>query len=120
MNTSTSNSQPYNPLKDHIFLANRVLDIFLQMGLHGDMIDEVTWNHILKIILGVTDSTIRGKQGISELNYGLLKVLFELWLCSLSDDKVMWNHLQTYALQWGKHMATIKQWNSVCIALTQR
>jgi hypothetical protein len=120
MNTTSTTQQPYNPLKDHIFLANRVLDIFLQMGLHGDMIDEGTWNHILKIILGVTDSTIRGKQGISELNYGLLKVLFELWLCSLSDDKVMWNHLQTYALQWGKHMATIKQWNSVCIALTQR
>ncbi|KAL0483098.1 RapGAP, partial [Acrasis kona] len=118
--TQTSAPSPYNPLKDHIFLANRVLDIFLQMGLHGEMIGEDTWNHILKIILGVTDSTIRGKQGLTELNYGLLKVLFELWLCSLSDDKVMWCHLQTYAVQWGRHMATIKQWNSVCIALTQR
>lgn len=32
----------------------------------------------------------------------------------------MWSHLQTYSIQWGKHMATIKQWNAVCYALTQR
>lgn len=107
-------------LKDHIFLCNRVLDIFLQMGVHGDMIDEHSWNHLLKIIIGVTDATIRGTMGISELTYGLLKVLFELWLCSLNDEIDMWNHLQSHAITWCKHMATIKQWNSVCLALTKR
>lgn len=112
--------QTNSVLKDHIYLCNRVLDIFLQMGMHGDMMDETSWNHILLIILGITDSTLRGKKGLTELNYGMLKVLFELWLCSLSYDKQMWSHLQTHAIQWGKHMATIKQWNAVCFALTQR
>jgi hypothetical protein len=107
-------------LKDHIFLCNRVLDIFLQMGVHGDMIDETSWNHLLKIIIGLTDATIRGTCGIPELTYGLLKVLFELWLCSLNDEIDMWNHLQNHAISWCKHMATIKQWNSVCLALTKR
>ncbi|KAL9648269.1 hypothetical protein ABK040_013888 [Willaertia magna] len=106
--------------KQHIYLCNRVLDIFLQMGVKGDMLEEDTWNHILKVILGVTDSTLRGKRGIQELNYGLLKVLFELWLCSLSDDKVMWNHLQEHGILWSKNNATINQWNSVCIGLTNR
>ncbi|EFC50362.1 rap/ran GTPase-activating protein [Naegleria gruberi] len=106
--------------KHHIHLCNRVLDIFLQMGLKGDMLEEVTWNHILKIILGITDSTLRGKRGLPELSYGLLKVLFELWLCSLSDDKVMWRHLQEHGILWSKNNATINQWNSVCIGLTSR
>lgn len=107
-------------LKDHILLCNRILDIFLQMGVHGDMIDETSWNHLLKIVIGITDATIRSANGLGELVYGLLKVLFELWLCSLSDDNVMWNHLQKHCISWCKHMATIKQWNSVCLALTKR
>lgn len=44
------------------------------MGMHGDLMDEESWNHILLIILGVTDCTLRGKNGLTELNYGLLKV----------------------------------------------
>jgi len=106
--------------KYHIHLCNRVLDIFLQMGIKGDMLEEETWNHILKIILGITDSTLRGKRGLPELSYGLLKVLFELWLCSLSDDKSMWRHLQEHGILWSKNNATINQWNSVCIGLTNR
>lgn len=107
-------------LKDHIFLCNRVMDIFLQMGANGEMLDEENWNHLLKLVIGVADATIRSSQGLGELVYGLLKVLFELWLCSLSDDIEMWNHLQRHAISWCKHMATIKQWNTVCLALTKR
>ncbi|KAF0981277.1 hypothetical protein FDP41_012537 [Naegleria fowleri] len=116
----TGGSGSQEEKKHHIHLCNRVLDIFLQMGVKGDMLEEETWNHILKIILGITDSTLRGKRGLPELSYGLLKVLFELWLCSLSDDKTMWRHLQEHGIFWSKNNATINQWNSVCIGLTNR
>jgi hypothetical protein len=32
----------------------------------------------------------------------------------------MWAHLQTYAIQWVKKVECIKQWDSVCLALTER
>jgi len=105
--------------KDHIYLSNRVLDIFLQMASRGDMMTEETWLHVLRIILGITDATLRSN-GVLELSYGLIKVLFEVWLCSLSFDKEMWHNLQTYMYLWGKHLAAIKQWSSVCLALTLR
>lgn len=107
-------------MKEHIILCNRVLDIFLQLGMHGDIMEEETWNNLLLIILGTADYTLRGKKGIPDLNYPILKVLFELWICSLSYDKVMWGYFQTYAVQWGKHIATIKQWDAVCYGLTQK
>ena len=50
------------------------MDIFLQMGANGDVLTEESWNEMLLIILGITDATLRGKQGLPELNYGLLKV----------------------------------------------
>jgi hypothetical protein len=61
-------------IQDHIFLCNKVMDIFLQLGYHGDLMDEETWNNLLLILLGITDNTLRGKNGIVELGYGLLKV----------------------------------------------
>lgn len=61
-------------LKEHIALCNRVMGILLQVGVNGDMLSEDSWNHLLKIILGIADSTLRSNAGVNELNYGLLKV----------------------------------------------
>jgi hypothetical protein len=106
--------------KEHIYICNRVLDLFLQFGMTGDKMSEETWNHVLLLILGICDLNLRSDQGISELDYGILKVLFELWLCSLSYDKEMWLKLQELASQWVKHVSIINQWNSVMLALTER
>lgn len=106
--------------KDHIYLCNKVLEVFLVMGAQGDMMEEETWNHVLYILLGITDMTFRGEEGLLELEYGLLKVLSELWLCSLSHNTEMWNQLQKYFSQWNKHISTIRQWGTVCLGLTLR
>eukprot|EP01080_Neovahlkampfia_damariscottae_P002079 gene2079-1951_t len=105
-------------IKEHIRLCNRVLEIFLKLAAHGELMDEETWNFLLLIILGITDHTLRGKRGILELSYPILKVLFELWVSSLIDDKVMWHHFQNYASQWHKHIALIHQWDAVITGLT--
>jgi hypothetical protein len=63
-------------IKEHIRLCNRVLEIFLKLSAHGDLMEEETWNHLLLIILGITDHTLRGKRGILELSYPILKVFF--------------------------------------------
>lgn len=115
----TRNAQG-SQLNAHIALCNRVMDVFLQLGAAGDCMDEETWNELLLTLLGICDATIRGKKGLTELNYGLLKVLFEVWLCSLSYDIKMWDRLQKFGIFWAKSLCMVKQWNSLCISLTNR
>eukprot|EP00761_Pharyngomonas_kirbyi_P013586 gb/GECH01013615.1/.p1 GENE.gb/GECH01013615.1/~~gb/GECH01013615.1/.p1 ORF type:complete len:1163 (+),score=259.89 gb/GECH01013615.1/:1-3489(+) len=109
-------------LKNHIVLCNKVLAVFLEVGSAGhDLIqDEETWHVLLKVLIGITCSTILAKRGLNELNYGLLKVLFEVWLRSQIIDSDMWNTLQKFGFDLSKNIATIRQWNAVCIGLTNR
>eukprot|EP00818_Percolomonas_sp_WS_P008828 CAMPEP_0117451124 /NCGR_PEP_ID=MMETSP0759-20121206/8839_1 /TAXON_ID=63605 /ORGANISM="Percolomonas cosmopolitus, Strain WS" /LENGTH=1163 /DNA_ID=CAMNT_0005243701 /DNA_START=338 /DNA_END=3827 /DNA_ORIENTATION=- len=108
--------------KNHIYLTNRILAIFLEMAtIHGDKMDDETWEYGFKMLLGITDITLTSKtKGIKNLSYGVLKTVFEYWICSLSYDVTLWKLFQKFASRWANYLPTVRQWTSICEALTLR
>lgn len=117
-NTATSQDDE----KNHIFLANKILAIFLEMATtHGDKMDDETWEYGFQMLLGIVDVTLTSKsKGIANLAYGVLKTTFEYLLCSLSFEPKLWKLFQEFGQRWACYQSTIRQWNSVCEALTLR
>lgn len=109
-------------LNHHVRLCENVLEIYANVGSEVPL-KEDTWEHLLKVVLGITDSLLgqpKGSDHLAErLCPSLLKVLFSLWLRS-GMIGVMWDNLRDLIWHWRHRMPAIKQWNAVVLGLTNR
>ncbi len=97
-------------LNHHVRLCENVLEIYANVGSEVPL-KEDTWEHLLKVVLGITDSLLgqpKGSDHLAErLCPSLLKVLFSLWLRS-GMIGVMWDNLRDLIWHWRHRMPAIK------------
>ncbi|KAG0008596.1 hypothetical protein BGZ80_003262 [Entomortierella chlamydospora] len=98
----------------------------------GNTFSEETWEVLLKVILGVTDSLLReqpikSSASMSEhsrmsddLCEHLLRVLFELWLRSNIRQVQMWDILKLCFNGWTHRILVLHQWAASSLGLCQR
>ena len=97
----------------------------------GSTFSEETWEVLLKVILGITDSLLRdqpkttaalpehGKMS-DDLCEHLLRVLFELWLRSNIRQVRMWDVLKQCFQGWIHRIPVMHQWAASSLGLCQR
>eukprot|EP01087_Luapelamoeba_hula_P015236 TRINITY_DN4524_c0_g2_i1.p1 TRINITY_DN4524_c0_g2~~TRINITY_DN4524_c0_g2_i1.p1 ORF type:complete len:1123 (+),score=198.44 TRINITY_DN4524_c0_g2_i1:406-3774(+) len=109
-------------LAHHTSLCSTVLDIYCRVARDVNLTQE-SWEHLLKVLLGVTDSLLNMPKGDDHLSKNLcpllLRTLFEVWLRSETQGN-MWQNLRDLIWHWRHRMPTIQTWNDVCSALTDR
>lgn len=98
----------------------------------GASFSEETWEVLLKVILGITDSLLREHPTMSpalinehskmsdDLCEHLLRVLFELWLRSNTRQVHMWDILQRCFNGWTHRLPVLHQWSASSLGLCQR
>jgi len=109
----------------HMQLCNSVLDIFLAVGrVLEKKLSEETWEVFLKLLIGIADSLFISPKDPSLLGLKLcnqvLKVLFECWLHSRTQNPQMWKYLKDRVPKWTNLSKTITHWQSFSLALTGR
>ncbi|KAK3811955.1 MAG: hypothetical protein J3Q66DRAFT_286574 [Benniella sp.] len=119
-------------IQRHIEECNKVLTSFTMAGrLLGPSFSEETWEVLLKVLLGITDSLLREQPRSLTLNTEhskmseslcehLLRVLFELWLRSNTRNVDMWNILQQCFNGWTHRLPVLQQWAASSLGLCQR
>ncbi|KAF9432411.1 hypothetical protein BGZ76_010844 [Entomortierella beljakovae] len=114
----------------HIELCKKVLTVLTMAGRQlGNTFSEETWEVLLKVILGITDSLLR-EQTIKpstehskmsdDLCEHLLRVLFELWLRSNIRRVQMWDILKHCFNGWTHRIPVLHQWAASSLGLCQR
>ncbi|KAI1316622.1 hypothetical protein EDD11_009657 [Mortierella claussenii] len=126
-------------IQRHIELCKKVLTVLTMAGRQlGGTFSEETWEVLLKVILGITDSLLR-EQPIKatstaslsnsmlehakmsdDLCEHLLRVLFELWLRSNTRQVQMWNILKQCFNGWTHRTPVLHQWAASSLGLCQR
>ncbi|KAF9102141.1 hypothetical protein BGX29_004915 [Mortierella sp. GBA35] len=119
-------------IQRHIELCKKVLTVLTMAGRQlGDIFSEETWEVLLKVILGITDSLLReqpkttallpehGKMS-DDLCEHLLRVLFELWLRSDVREVRMWDVLKQCFQGWTHRIPVLHQWAASSLGLCQR
>ncbi|KAG0082686.1 hypothetical protein BGZ93_002318, partial [Podila epicladia] len=121
-------------IQRHIELCKKVLTVLTMAGRQlGNTFSEQTWEVLLKVILGITDSLLReqhttpSKVLIPEHNKmsddlceHLLRVLFELWLRSNIRQVHMWDILKKCFNGWTHRIPVLHQWAASSLGLCQR
>ncbi|KAF9169044.1 hypothetical protein BGX20_010876 [Mortierella sp. AD010] len=120
-------------IQRHIELCKKVLTVLTMAGRQlGNTFSEETWEVLLKVILGVTDSLLReqpikSSASMSEhsrmsddLCEHLLRVLFELWLRSNIRQVKMWDILKLCFNGWTHRILVLHQWAASSLGLCQR
>ncbi|KAG0000864.1 hypothetical protein BGZ79_005377 [Entomortierella chlamydospora] len=120
-------------IQRHIELCKKVLTVLTMAGRQlGNTFSEETWEVLLKVILGVTDSLLReqpikSSASMSEhsrmsddLCEHLLRVLFELWLRSNIRQVQMWDILKLCFNGWTHRILVLHQWAASSLGLCQR
>ncbi|KAF8980736.1 hypothetical protein BGZ46_003773 [Entomortierella lignicola] len=119
-------------IQRHIELCKKVLTVLTMAGRQlGNAFSEETWEVLLKVILGITDSLLREQpikpSAISEhskmsedLCEHLLRVLFELWLRSNTRQVQMWDILKLCFNGWTHRIPVLHQWAASSLGLCQR
>ncbi|KAL6079278.1 Rap-GAP domain-containing protein, variant 2 [Balamuthia mandrillaris] len=121
--SSPGNGGGQSFVRQHALLCRKVLKILLELSLRQPKMDEQTWDHLLKIVLGITHNLLRlpDTDPLSvELCPPLLKVLFELVLRSQTRDVSFWKSLQELLRHWRHRSATITHWSAVLAGITSR
>ena len=108
----------------HGKLCLRVLDIFSRIGSQlADRLTRDTWEVLLKIVLGISDSLLKLPEDphhlADELTPKLLEVLVQLFLTSRTDNNRMWDHLTNLMRGWVHRQPTIIQWGATALALSK-
>ncbi|KAJ6253423.1 hypothetical protein M0813_13393 [Anaeramoeba flamelloides] len=113
--------------KKHIELCQAVISIFNRIkSKDKDFLSSDSWTYLLNILLGITDSFLRDEGTIIEpfltkkLSVHMLKILFEIWLISETQDLRSWELLGTLAKDWIHRKCTIIQWSSTTFGLLNR
>ncbi|KAJ6251056.1 hypothetical protein M0813_15878 [Anaeramoeba flamelloides] len=111
----------------HTELCKDVISIFNRFGTkEKDYISGETWCYLLNILMGITDSLIRNEGTVTEpilseiFPVHMLKLLFELWLISETQDLKSWQLLKNLARDWVNRKETIIQWSSTIFGLLNR
>jgi len=113
----------------HYELCSTVLEIIQTVGQKvGSRMTVDTWEELLKIMLGITDSLLKGGRGNLDQAFSLgqilcpllLRILCELWLRSGTENPQLWKHFRDLWENWRHRMYTIQQWSIVCLGLTNR
>ncbi|KAF9180947.1 hypothetical protein BGZ51_005783 [Haplosporangium sp. Z 767] len=118
----------------HIELCKKVLTVLTMAGRQlGSTFSEETWEVLLKVILGITDSLLREqpikttsgaipehRRMSDELCEHLLRVLFELWLRSGIRQVHMWDILKHCFSGWTHRLPVLHQWAASSLGLCQR
>ncbi|KAF9914581.1 hypothetical protein BX616_007996 [Lobosporangium transversale] len=132
--SSTTTPQLLNPglIQRHVELCKQVLTVLTMAGRQlGNIFSEATWEVLLKVILGITDSLLREQPNKSQmipeqtkmsedLCGHLLRVLFELWLRSGIRQVHMWDILKQCFNGWTYRTPVIHQWAASSLGLCQR
>mmetsp|Transcript_20722 Transcript_20722/g.30812 ORF Transcript_20722/g.30812 Transcript_20722/m.30812 type:complete len:1224 (+) Transcript_20722:40-3711(+) len=111
-------------IAQHSKVCHTILDAFQEVGrkLNARLTTD-TWEHLLRIILGISDSLLSLPEGDSyladDLAPKLLEVLFELFLTSRTDSTVMWDHLKRLVNKWRHRVSVIHQWGATVYGITQ-
>jgi len=106
--------------KRHAELCAEVLYAIREL-IRTQNLEEITWGHLLKIMLIITNGLLRNKSSMAQdLCPLLLKTLFEIWLRSDTRDEQLWTELHSGFPYWLGHMWLVYQWNTVAFALTER
>ncbi|KAF9981113.1 hypothetical protein BGZ65_004311 [Modicella reniformis] len=141
-NSSSSSSTHATPtpqvpvgvlVQRHIELCKKVLTVLTMAGRQlGTSFSEDTWEVLLKVVLGVTDSLLREHPTRSpalvsehskmseDLCEHLLRVLFELWLRSNIRQVYMWDILKKCFNGWTHRTPVLQQWAASSHGLCQR
>ena len=136
---TTSHHVPVGVLiQRHIELCKKVLTVLTMAGRQlGNSFSPKTWQVLLKVILGITDSLLREQpphqrssttmmliaeqQKMSDdLCEHLLRVLFELWLRSSTREVQMWDILKHCFNGWTHRIPVLHQWAASVLGLCQR
>ncbi|GJJ73253.1 hypothetical protein EMPS_05611 [Entomortierella parvispora] len=125
-------------IQRHIELCKKVLTVLTMAGRQlGNSFSTQTWQVLLKVILGITDSLLREQpshqrststmmlmpeqQKMSDdLCEHLLRVLFELWLRSNTREVQMWDILKHCFSGWTHRIPVLHQWAATVLGLCQR
>ncbi|KAI7828906.1 hypothetical protein BC939DRAFT_407851 [Gamsiella multidivaricata] len=124
-------------IQRHIELCKKVLTVLTMAGRQlGNLFSEGTWEVLLKVVLGITDSLLREQPSKSatspaslipekskmsdDLCEHLLRVLFELWLRSNIRQVHMWDILKQCFNGWTYRIPVLHQWAATSLGLCQR
>ncbi|KAF9279402.1 hypothetical protein BGZ68_007949 [Mortierella alpina] len=110
-------------IQRHVELCKKVLTVLTMAGRQlGNSFSEETWEVLLKVILGITDSLLREQPATAALQMPehskmsddlcehLLRVLFELWLRSGIRQVHMWDILKQCFNGWTHRIPVLHQW----------
>ncbi|KAF9574487.1 hypothetical protein EC968_006292 [Mortierella alpina] len=120
-------------IQRHVELCKKVLTVLTMAGRQlGNSFSEETWEVLLKVILGITDSLLREQPATAALQMPehtkmsddlcehLLRVLFELWLRSGIRQVHMWDILKQCFNGWTHRIPVLHQWAASSLGLCQR
>eukprot|EP00127_Corallochytrium_limacisporum_P001217 Clim_evm4s46 gene=Clim_evmTU4s46 len=122
----------WEALNRHTELCGKTLDLIHAVGRSSvSAFTPGTWATLLKLLMGIADSLLhrplakpRPEDDLAgRLCPHLLRVLFDLWLhscvhCYPSPE--LWSQLRKLCERWRHRKELVLEWNSVCLALTQR
>ncbi|RQM30581.1 hypothetical protein B5M09_008228 [Aphanomyces astaci] len=106
-------------------LFYRVLDLYSALGRkRGTQLTAATWDHLLRLLLGITDCVLHGSKHTLALSLcaHLFRVTLEQFILSLHVTGVkgeLWNMLLKFCRRWLHRKAVIEQWHKASLALTQ-
>ncbi|CAK4959894.1 unnamed protein product [Aphanomyces euteiches] len=109
----------------HAQLCLTVLDLYSLVGRkRASQLTPATWDHFLRLLLGVTDCVLHGSKHTlaSSLCAPLIRVILEQFIISLRITGVkgeLWNMLLKFCRRWLHRKAVIEQWHAVSLALTK-
>ncbi|OQR83757.1 hypothetical protein ACHHYP_14313 [Achlya hypogyna] len=113
-------------LTKHIALCQKVLDLYSLLGRQRAIsLTAATWDHFLRLLLGVTDCVLHGTkhQLAGQLCGQLIRVTLEQFTISLQYTGVkgdLWNMLLKFCRRWLHRKPVIEQWNTIAFALTEQ
>ncbi|RHY71901.1 hypothetical protein DYB38_004290 [Aphanomyces astaci] len=94
------------------------------MSVRGTQLTAATWDHLLRLLLGITDCVLHGSKHTLALSLcaHLFRVTLEQFILSLHVTGVkgeLWNMLLKFCRRWLHRKAVIEQWHKASLALTQ-
>ncbi|KAG0230793.1 hypothetical protein BGX31_005715 [Mortierella sp. GBA43] len=141
-NSSSSSSTHATPtpvapvgvqIQRHIEQCKKVITVLTMAGRQlGSSFSEETWEVLLKVVLGITDSLLRDNifrppamltghiKMSEELCEHLLRVLFELWLRSNTRRVELWDILRKCFNHWTHRLPVLSQWAATSLGLCLR
>lgn len=109
----------------HIQIGRKALDVYVQVAKEaGPLFSTDTWAEFLKLYLAVADSLmsqpVESVPLADRLQGHVLRVLFEIWFLSRTQDREHWSILKRLVGNWRHRLSIITAWTSVLYGLVQR